>query len=144
MSRNETYIPAPPEAVFEVLASPATYPSWVVGASETHRTDSDWPEPGAIFEHTQGVWPLRLHDTTQVLESEPPARLVLEVRIRPFMIGLVEFGVFPAGDGTKVVMHEEPKGGLARALRNPGLDLLLKLRNAETLRRLRNEVLRAG
>ena len=142
MARNETYIPAKPEAVFEVLATPSTYAGWTVGASEVHRSDTDWPAEGSIFEHSQGVRPLRLHDTTQVLEADPPTRLVLEVRVRPFMIGRVEFGLFPAGDGTKVVMHESPTGGLARLVMNPGLDLLLKLRNAETLRRLRNEVLR--
>lgn len=140
MSRNETYIAAQPEDVFEVLATPATYAAWVVGSSEIHRSDSAWPDEGTIFEHSQGFWPLRLHDTTQVLEADPPNRLVLEVRIRPLMIGRVEFGVFPAGAGTRVVMHEEPIGGFARLVRNPGIDLLLKLRNAETLRRLRNLV----
>ena len=138
MARNETYIRATPEDVFDVLATPATYAEWVVGSSEIHRSDSDWPDEGTLFEHSQGFWPLRLSDTTQVLESDPPHHLVLEVRVRPFMVGRVEFGVFPAGDGTRVVMHEEPIAGLARLVRNPGLDLLLKVRNAETLRRLRN------
>jgi len=140
MPRNETYIDARPEEVFDVLATPSTYARWVFGSSAIHRSDSAWPAEGSLFEHSQGFWPLRVHDTTQVVESDPPQRLLLEVRVRPFMIGRVEFGVFPAGDGTRVVMHEEPIGGLARMVRNPGLDLLLKVRNAETLRRLRNLV----
>lgn len=144
MSRNETYISARPEEVFDVLATPSTYSEWVVGSSEIHRSDSAWPAEGSIFEHSQGLRPLRVHDTTRVLESDPPHLLVLEVRIRPFMIGRVEFGVFPAADGTRVVMHEEPIGGFARVIMNPGLDLMLKVRNAETLRRLRNVVLERG
>lgn len=140
MPRNETYIDARPEEVFDVLATPSTYVDWEVGSSEIHRSDSSWPAEGSLFEHSHGVWLFQVHDTTQVLESDPPQRLLLEVRLRPFIIARVEFGVFPAGDGTRVVMHEEPIGGLARVVRNPGLDLLLKLRNAETLRRLRNLV----
>ena len=140
MARNETFIPARPVDVFDVLATPSTYAEWVVGSSEIHRSDSDWPDEGTIFEHSQGFWPLRLHDTTQVVEADPPTRLVLDVRIRPFMIGRVEFGVFPAGDGTRVVMHEETTGGVARVVPKPGLDLMLTVRNAETLRRLRNLV----
>ena len=140
MARNETYIDATPEDVFDVLATPSTYAHWVVGSSAIHRSDSAWPAEGTIFEHSQGVWPLRQHDTTQVLESDPPTRLVLEVRLRPWMIGKVEFGVFAAGNGTRVVMHEQPIGGYVRAVHNPVFDLMLKLRNAETLRRLTNLV----
>ena len=140
MSRNETYIAAAPGDVFDVLATPSTYADWVVGSSEIHRSDTAWPGKGTIFEHSQGFWPLRVHDTTQVIEADPPNRLLLEVRIRPFMIGRVEFGVFPAGDGSRVVLHEQPTGGLARLVPQAGIDVLLKLRNAETLRRLRNVV----
>lgn len=142
MARNEIYIKADPETVFGVLATPGTYAEWVVGSSEIHRSDSAWPDAGSIFEHSQGFWPIRLHDTTQVLESDPPRRLLLEVRARPWMIGEVTFELQAIGDGTRVVMIERPVGGVARIVRNPGLDLLLRLRNAESLRRLANVVQR--
>jgi hypothetical protein len=98
----------------------------------------DWPKPGATFEHSQGVWPLRLHDTTSVVSARRPSRLLLEVRMRPFLVGRVEFRLRPAGRGrTHVVMREHPVRGPVARVHNPLSDLLFRLRNAETLRRLR-------
>ena len=136
-SRVEIDVAATPEEVFAVLADAGSYANWVVGSSEIHESDDDWPEPGTLFEHTQGYWPLRVRDSTQVLESEPPRRLVLETRVRPFMVGEVEFSVRPKGRGSRVTMVERVSGGLARLSIGPGRDLLLSLRNRETLRRLR-------
>lgn len=40
--------------------------------------------------------------------------------------------------GTEVTIEEEPTSGLARTLHNPVLDLLVRVRLIETLRRLEN------
>ena len=138
MSVNETYVDAPPEAVFDVLADPYAYAHWVLGATRTREADADWPEPGSTFHHTQGMFGIGLPDSTSVIAAERPRSIVLEARIRPFAVNKVELRLFPNGRGTKVVMVEYPTGGIAAKLRNPLVDLTLKLRNVESLRRLRN------
>ena len=137
MAVNETYVSAAPEAVFEVLADPYGYGYWVPGASRTRAADADWPEPGTTFHHTQGAFGVGLKDSTSVVSAERPRTLVLEARFRPFAINKVEFRLFPQGGGTRVVMVEYPTGGLAAKVHNPLFEVAFKLRNAETLRRLR-------
>ena len=137
MSVNETYVHAAPDAVFDVLADPFSYGHWVPGASETRDADGDWPDPGAVFHHTQGFFGLGWKDNTQVVAATRPRTIVLEARIRPFAVNKVELRLLPSGGGTKVVMVEYPTGGLARKLRNPLMDAALWLRNIEALRRLR-------
>ncbi len=137
MAVNETYVNAAPEAVFEVLADPYGYGEWVPGSSETREADRDWPEPGSTFHHTQGFFGVGLKDSTSVVSSERPRTLVLEARFRPFAVNKVEFRLFPHNGGTRVVMVEYPTGGLAAKLHNPLIEVAFKLRNVETLRRLR-------
>ena len=85
----------------------------------------------------QGFFGLGLTDTTAVVAAEAPRTLVLEARIRPFAVNKVEMRLFPSGRGTKVVMVEYPTGGLMAKLPGALVDLSLKLRNVEALRRLR-------
>ena len=134
---NETYVDAPPEAVFEVLADPFSYGHWVVGASKTRDADADWPRPGSAFRHVQGFFGVGWHDNTKVVSANPPRTLVLEARVRPFAVNKVELRLLPRGRGTAIVMVEYPTGGIARMVRNPLIDAALWLRNAEALRRLR-------
>jgi uncharacterized protein YndB with AHSA1/START domain len=137
MSVNETYVDAPPESVFDVLSDAGSYHHWVVGSSKIRAADDGWPEPGSEFRHVQGFFGVGLSDTTAVVAAEPPRTLVLEARIRPFAVNKVELRLFPSGRGTMVVMVEYPTGGLAAKVMNPLVDLSLKLRNVESLRRLR-------
>jgi uncharacterized protein YndB with AHSA1/START domain len=137
MSVNETYVDAPPDAVFDVLADPQSYAHWVVGASRTRKAEAAWPEPGSKFHHTQGLFGIGLPDNTEVLASRRPRRLVLEARIRPFAVNKVEMRLRSRGAGTLVTMIEYPTGGLAKLVANPLMDLLLHIRNGEALRRLR-------
>jgi uncharacterized protein YndB with AHSA1/START domain len=134
MARNSIHVQASPEAVFAVLSDPRLYANWVVGASTTRAVEGRWPEPGARLHHTQL---LVLHDTTSVLESDPPRRLRLEARARPAVIAQVEVRMEPEGDGTRVVLEEWPTGGLAGAVPRPLIDPLLQLRNREVVRRLK-------
>jgi hypothetical protein len=123
--------------VFDVLADAKSYAYWVVGSSEVHRSDDAWPAPGSFFEHSQGFWPLRVHDTTKVIEADRPRRIKLEARIRPFTVAEVELRIEPDGDGSRVTMIEGIIGGVARLAPRVLRDLGLKLRNVESLRRLR-------
>lgn len=137
VATNHAYIAAPPEAVWEVLADSGSYAHWVVGSSRTRHAKGRWPNKGAVFHHTQGIGPLGLRDNTEVIESRRPSRLVLEVRIRPFVVGRVELRLDPHGDGTWVTMSEHQFGGLVGRLAGPLAEPLLLARNLESLRRLR-------
>jgi uncharacterized protein YndB with AHSA1/START domain len=138
MSVNEIWVDAPPEVVFDVLEDPYVYGHWVPGATRTRRADDNWPEPGSVFHHSQGVFGLGWPDNTEVVSATRPRTLVLEARIRPFAVNKVELRLAPSGGGTKVVMVEYPTGGLARFVPRLVTDIGLWLRNVEALRRLRN------
>jgi uncharacterized protein YndB with AHSA1/START domain len=134
---TETYVNAPPEAVYDVLADPESYAHWVVGATRTRKADASWPRVGSKFHHTQGAFGLGLPDNTEVVAAARPRQLVLEARIRPFAVNKVEMRLRRRGRGTCVTMVEYPVGGIARKLDNPLLHAALHLRNLESLRRLR-------
>jgi uncharacterized protein YndB with AHSA1/START domain len=137
MSVNETWVDAPPDAVFDVLADAFSYGDWVPGATRIRRADDNWPAPDSEFHHTQGVLGVGLPDTTAVVSSERPRTLVLEARFRPFAVNKVEFRLAPSAGGTKVVMIEFATGGLARRVPAAVTNAAYWLRNVETLRRLR-------
>ena len=134
MSRNTIHVDTPPEAVWEVLADPRHYANWVVGASTTRGVDGPWPQVGAVLHHTQVVV---INDTTTVLESEPPRRLVLEAGVRPLAVMRVAVTLEPEGDGTRVVVEEWPERGPLAALPPALTDPALHVRNEETVRRLK-------
>jgi uncharacterized protein YndB with AHSA1/START domain len=134
MARNTSHVNAPPEAVWEVLADPRLYGNWVVGASTTRDVEGRWPEPGSTLHHTQM---LVIHDTTTVLDSDPPSRLVLEARARPLVIARVDIRLEPEDGGTLVVLDETATGGLLGALPREVSDTPIYLRNRETVRRLK-------
>ena len=134
MARNTIRVDAPPRAVWDVLADPRLYANWVVGASTTRDVEGRWPEPGATLHHTQL---LIVNDTTTVLESEPERRLVLEARTRPLLVARVDIKLEPDGDGTQVVLEEEPVGGAASVVPHEISDRITQLRNTEAVRRLK-------
>jgi hypothetical protein len=125
-----------PDAVFAVLADPWVYPTWVVGASRLRAADSGWPEPGRKLHHSIGVWPAVLDDETVVNEWDAPRRVVLEAKTRPVGKERVIIEVKPRGDGCVVRMEEYPISGPLRYMPRPLVDLMLHIRNTETLRRL--------
>jgi hypothetical protein len=127
-----------PERTFEVLSEPRSYEDWVTGARSVEASDGTWPAPGSTFRHTQGVWPLVLSDTTSVVRSDPPRRLELEARVRPFLVNRVVVELAAEDGGTRVTLDERPVGGLLELpARLPPWPQLTKLRNLESLRRLR-------
>jgi uncharacterized protein YndB with AHSA1/START domain len=133
MSRNTINAAVSPAAVWEVLADPRLYANWVVGTSSTRAVEGRWPEAGAVLHHSVA---LAIRDTTEVLESEPERRLVLEARARPAIVARVEVLLEPDGAGTHVVLAEEATGGLAAPLPRALYEPLLYLRNRIAVKRL--------
>lgn len=137
MARNEIAVDASPEQVFAVLADPSCYPDWVVGAKAVRAADPSWPEPGALLHHKVGAGPVELRDNTKVLLCDRPRVLVLEARARP--LGVAEVRIEIEGDvsGSRVVMHEYVVRPKALRVLSPLVDLAIKARNVESLRRLK-------
>lgn len=125
-----------PDQVFAVLADPWVYPSWVVGASRMRAADGTYPAVGSRLHHSIGVWPFVLNDETRVDVWEPPRRMVLLAKARPFGEERVAIDVRPQGDGCLVRMEEYAVAGPARLIPRPLADLVLLIRNRESLRRL--------
>jgi hypothetical protein len=126
--------------VFAVLADPDSYDRWVVGAKNVRDADTAWPEPGAQLHHTFGVGPVVLKDSTKVVASDAPRHLLLRARGRPFGIAHVDFELLVERSGTCVRLREWVVAPRFLAALNPALEPLVRMRNAETLRRLTNVV----
>lgn len=137
MARNEQIVRATPEEVFAVLADGRGYGHWVVGSSEIRAVDAGFPGVGSRFHHKVGVGPFKVADHTEVLECDPPRRLKLRARARPFGTAFVtlELRAMP-DDTTRVVLVEDAADPLTRLLFNPLTHLFVRRRNVESLRRL--------
>ena len=137
MAENDVFIEAPPERVFAVLAEPARYPEWVVGAREVRAAEERFPEPGASFAWEGGAGPFTLSDETTVVESEPPRRLVLEVRVSRLGTARIELTLEREAAGTRVTMVEAAERGAVLRAANAVADGILSLRNDRALERLK-------
>lgn len=132
-------IQASTHRVFAELADGWAYTGWVVGAVHIRDVDADWPAPGCKIHHKVGCWPLSVADETESLECEPDRRLMLQARGWPLGEATVEILLEEQGENrTLVTLREAPTAGPASQLDNPAVRWLLKVRNAETLRRLRD------
>jgi uncharacterized protein YndB with AHSA1/START domain len=136
MSVNSRTIHATPEKVWEVLSDGWLYPVWVVGATRMRDVDATWPQVGAKIHHSAGVWPAVVDDNTEVLEAEPARFLKLRARGWPMGEAQVTMIISPSGDGTRVEIKEEAVSGPAALVPKPVMDLMIKVRNVESLRRL--------
>lgn len=135
-ARNTRLMRCTPDDLFAVLADGWLYPVWVVGAARMRDVDPEWPQEGARIHHSLGVWPLMIHDTTEMVEWDPPRRVRLRPKAGLLGRGVIRFDVRPHGDGIAVTIAEEPVSGLPAVL--PGIlwRPLLVLRNHECLNRL--------
>ncbi len=136
MSTTQRQLGAPPARVFAVLADAAAYGDWVVGSDRIRDADEHWPAPGSRFHHRVGTGPIKVEDHTEVLESQPPLRLVLRARARPLGTVRVEMILTPRDSGTLVTMIETAADPLSRLAVNPLTDWIVDLRNRRSLRRL--------
>ena len=136
VATTEAQFSVPPERVFAVLADPESYGDWVVGSHSIRDADPDWPAVGSRFHHRVGVGPLTVKDHTEVLEVDPPHRLVLRARARPLGTAKVELVLEPRDGGTHVTMTEVAGDPLSKLAINRLTDPLVHRRNVESLRRL--------
>lgn len=137
MAVVEKVIDASPERVFEVLADGWTYSDWVVGTAHVRDVDDAWPRVGSRLHHRAGPWPLSLQDASTVLECRPPERLVLRAGLWPAGEAIVAFALEPLPNGrTRVTIGEDFAAGPLRWVQTKLNDLVLHLRNKETLARL--------
>jgi uncharacterized protein YndB with AHSA1/START domain len=137
MAYNEAYINVPPATVFGVLSDPGNYADWVVGARKIRGADPEFPDVGSRFHHQIGVPPLVLNDHTEVLTNEPPARLILRAKTRPFGTARVDLRLVAEGAGTRVCMTEVAGDTPSRILLNRVSDGLVHARNVRSLQRLK-------
>ena len=136
MAENRARVEAPPAVVFKELCDPAVYIVWVVGSKHIRGVDPDWPKPGSNLHHTVGWGPIVRHDTTEVLDIDPPRRLRLEARAWPLGTAEVDITLSPDGDGTVINMRETPLHGPGARFNNPLMEFAIEVRNAMGLRRL--------
>jgi NAD(P)-dependent dehydrogenase (short-subunit alcohol dehydrogenase family)/uncharacterized protein YndB with AHSA1/START domain len=141
MARNRVHIHASPEEVFAVLADPERYPEWVVGADKIRDYDEEFPQVGSRFHHKVGPGPINIRDHSEVLEVDPPRRLVLKAKARPLGTATIELDLRESAGGTEVLMQERPGDRLTSLfVGNPVADTALRVRNAEALARLKRIV----
>lgn len=134
----EATIPAPPSAVYEVLADPETYPDWLVGADHMRSVDDEFPAAGSKFDHSVGAAGVTVDDQTQSLGADPDHHLALLVNAGVFH-ARVDFELRREPDGgTHVSFSERPVGAFAPL--TPLLRPTLYGRNAASLAKLRDLV----
>lgn len=136
MSRNVRVLQCTPEAVFRVLGDGWLFPAWVVGASRMREVDDAWPHEGSRLHHSFGVWPAVIDDETVVERFDPPHRIVMRPKGWPLGEARVTIDVKPQGERTVVRIQEEAIAGPGRFIPKPLMELLLYVRNRETLHRL--------
>jgi uncharacterized protein YndB with AHSA1/START domain len=135
---NEIHMDVPPERVFEVLADWRSYGYWVVGSRKMRGMDPGFPAAGTRFHHQVGVGPLHLNDHTQVLEVDQPRKLILKAKARPFLgTAVVDITMEARDGGTQVTLREDPGDAITAFVFNPITHLLVRGRNTESLRRLK-------
>lgn len=136
MATNTRVIKSVPDDVWAVLSDGWLYPTWVVGATRMRDVDSTWPQTGSKLHHSAGVWPAVVNDNTEVLESEPGRFLRLRARGWPFGEAEVKISLTPSGAETLVEIDETAVSGPGAMIPAPVEAVMVKWRNAETLRRL--------
>jgi hypothetical protein len=109
----------------------------VVGAAHIRDVEPEWPAVGSQVHHRVGPWPLQIDDRSVVRAMEPDRLLELEARVWPLGSALVRLELEPVGsDATRTCMSEKFTVGVGRLLPEAVQSLLLRPRNAESLRRL--------
>ena len=129
-----------PADVFLALRDGCSYDRWVVGTRKIRDVDERWPMPGTALHYTVGYSPLRKDDKTVVRQFEPTNFIHLEAFAWPAGTALIVITAQDSPEGCVVSIEEKPQRGPARTFHNPVFDLLIKLRNVETLRRLEQRV----
>lgn len=131
-----------PESVWAALHDGWCYGDWVVGTRKIREVEDRWPLAPSQLHYTIGYAPLRFDSTTRVVTYEPGERLVLRARAWPAGTARIQLLVEDSPEGAVVTIEEAPDGGPAKLIHNPVLDLTIRARNVETLRRLEKQARR--
>ena len=95
-----TRVPAPPESVWKVIATPASYPSW---RPDLTVEMIEVPDGGLAWRETSGGETIGY--VTEA--SEPPRRLVTRISDRDLPFGgSWDYGLAPDSNGTRVTIIE--------------------------------------
>jgi uncharacterized protein YndB with AHSA1/START domain len=129
-------MPVTRDQVWDVLSDGMRYAEWVVGTDHIRDVDSSFPTVGGRLHYTVGRGPLRHEGHTEVLSIDAGRCIELEAHAWPLGTVRIVLRLVDADDGCLVEIEEHPRRGIAKTLHNPVLDLLIKGRNVETLRRL--------
>ena len=126
-------IAAPTDRVYSILRDPRTYPDWLVGAKDIRHVEPGWPAKGTRFHHRVGIaGPLTVEDSTVSLGAEPPTRLTMLARARPFGRARVRLVLSAEPGASTTVRMDETPVGLLRFLA-PLVAPLIAARNARSL-----------
>lgn len=136
MAFTSRQIDASPATIFAVLVDPESYPEWLVGANEIRRVDPDWPAVGSRFHHVVGFGPVKIADSTAVIDIDHGRMLQMKVRARPFVSAIATLRVVGTPRCSVVTFEEEPTSRTIGNLVRPVLDPTVHLRNHCSLRRL--------
>ena len=93
-ARNTRLMRCTPDDLFAVLSDGWLYPVWVVGAARMRDVDPEWPQEGARIHHSLGIWPVMVHDTTEMVEWDPPRCVRLRPKAGPLGRGIIRFDYF--------------------------------------------------
>ena len=133
----ERMIEASAEDIWTVLSDGWAYASWVVGTARIRGVDPGWPKVGTKIHHSFGIWPALIDDSTEVLDSDPVRRLLLEARGWPAGEAHVRLTLEPAGSSrTLLQIAEDAVTGPGVLIPGPLRRSLITWRNSESLRRL--------
>ena len=122
---------------FAVLIDPETYPRWLVGAQAIRSVDPTWPKQGSKFHHVVGFGPLRLTDSSEVLQIDESAMMLrLKVRARPLISAVATFRVIGTDTRCVITLEEEPASRAIGDFVRPVMDPATHVRNHRSLRRL--------
>lgn len=129
-----------PAQVFAALSDGDSYDQWVVGTRKIRDVDLGFPAPTTAIHYTVGYTPIRKDGRTVVKSLDPDRQLELEAKAWPFGTMKIGIAAYAVDGGCVVTIEERPLRGPAAKFHNPVADLLIKLRNVETLRRLEKRV----
>jgi uncharacterized protein YndB with AHSA1/START domain len=136
VSYTSRQLKASPAQAFAVLIDPTTYPRWLVGATAIRDVEKSWPSRGSKFDHVVGWGPMRIADSTEVVDIEPGALLRLKVRARPWISAIATFRTIGSDQTCVVSLEEEPAVKTIGTLVRPVMDPVTHLRNHRSLRLL--------
>lgn len=138
MARNQIDVNASVDDVFDVLRDPYSYSDWVVGTKQILDADESWPTVGSGFQFRVGAGPVGMRGITRVLDFDEGRRLRLETKSLPVGTIVITVETHDLGDERARVTLDESSS--AMPLLSSGFDVMMHLRNYESLNRFRNIV----